>query len=66
MSLLSDPGIAPDEVLLLHPTSDGTAVELAQNMAEIQPLLAAGLPIGEAVMPYTRPPKAERLSLFGE
>ncbi len=66
MSLLSDPGIAPDEVLLLHSTSDGTTVELAKNVAEIQPLLEAGLPIGEAVMPYTRPPKAERLSLFGE
>ena len=64
--LLSDPGIAPDEVLLLHPTIDGTQVAVAADIAEIQPLLEAGLPIAEAVMPYTRPPKADQLAFFGE
>lgn len=64
--LLSGPGIAPDEVLLLHPTNDGTKVEVAADVTEIQPLLEAGLPIAEAVMPHTRPPKAEQLSFFGE
>jgi len=64
--LLTDPGIAPDEVLLLRPHNDGTKVEMAKNVAEIQPLLEAGLSIAEAVMPHTRPPKAERLSFFGE
>jgi predicted ATPase len=64
--LLSDPGIAPDEVLLLRPTSDGTKVEVGTDVAEIQPLLETGLPIAEAVMPHTRPPQAEQLSFFGE
>jgi predicted ATPase len=64
--LLSGSGIAPDEVLLLRPTIDGTRVEVAADVAEIQPLLEAGLPIAEAVMPHTRPPKAEQLSFFGE
>ncbi len=66
ISLLSDPGIAPDEVLILYPTNDGAKVEVAINVAEIQQLLEAGLPIAEAVMPHTWPPKAERLSSFGE
>lgn len=64
--LLSDPGIAPDEVLLLNPTLKGTKVQIAKNIAEIQPLLQAGLPISEAIMPITRPPGTERLSSFGE
>jgi predicted ATPase len=63
--LLSEPVIDPDEVLLLRPNNDGTKVEMAKNVAEIQPLLEAGLSIAEAVMPHTRPPKAERLSFFG-
>jgi predicted ATPase len=64
--LLSDPGIAADEVLLLRPTGDGTKVEVGIDVAEIKPLLDAGLPIAEAIMPHTRPPRAEKLSSFGE
>ncbi|MDQ2884582.1 MAG: AAA family ATPase [Chloroflexota bacterium] len=64
--LLSDPGIAADEVLLLRPTSEGTKVEVGIDVAEIKPLLDAGLPIAEAIMPHTRPPRAEQLSSFGE
>ncbi len=64
--LLSDPGIAPDEILLLSPTNSGTKVEVAKDVTEIQLLLEAGLPIVEAVMPHTRPPRAEQLSFFGE
>lgn len=64
--LLSGPGIAPDEVLLLHPTNDGTKVEVAADVVEIPRLLDAGLPIGEVVMPRTRPENAERLAFFGE
>jgi predicted ATPase len=63
--LLSNPGIAPDEVLLLRPTNAGTKIEVGIDIAEIQPLLDAGLPIGEAVMPYTRPAKVERIASFG-
>ncbi|HEY1351027.1 MAG TPA: ATP-binding protein [Ktedonobacteraceae bacterium] len=64
--LLSGPGIGADEVLLLSPTIDGTSVSLAKDMVDIQPLLEAGLPVSEAVMPHTRPPQAEQLSFFGE
>ena len=64
--LLTDPGIAPNEVLLLRPASAGTKVEVGTAVAEIQPLLEAGLPIAEAVAPYTRPKEAGRLASFGE
>ncbi|HEV2654718.1 MAG TPA: AAA family ATPase [Ktedonobacteraceae bacterium] len=37
--LLSDPGIAADEVLLLRPANDGTKVEVGVDVAEIKPLL---------------------------
>jgi predicted ATPase len=63
--LLSDPGIAADEVLLLRPTIDGTKVEVAVDVAEITPLLDAGLPVSEAIMPHTRPSGTEQLSSFG-
>lgn len=64
--LLTDPGIAPDEVLLFRPHDDGTHVEVAKQVREIQPLLQAGLPLAEVVVPHTRPPQAEQLSSFGE
>jgi predicted ATPase len=64
--LLRDPGIAPDEVLLLRPTSSGTKVEVSNDIAEIKLLLETGLPLSEAVLPHTRPPEAEQLAFFGE
>ncbi len=66
IDVLGSPGIAPGEVLLLRPASDGTRVEVGKDVVEIQALLKAGLPIAEAIMPYTRPPEAEQLSFFGE
>jgi len=64
--LLRDEGIAPDEVLLLRPTPDGTKVEVSTEDVEIKHLLDAGLTVAEAVLPSTRPPKAEQLSFLGE
>jgi len=65
VDLLRDPGIAPDEVLLLRPNSGGTIVEVSRDVTEIKQLLDAGIPIAEAVLPHTRPPKANQLSFFG-
>jgi predicted ATPase len=61
--LLKDEGIAPDEVLLLRPTRDGTTVEVSRDNTEIKQLLDAGLPLVDAILPHTRPPGAEQLSL---
>ena len=66
IEILENPGVAPDEVLLLRPTNDGTRVEVGKDVVEIQALLDGGLPIAEAIMPYTRPPQAEQLSFFGK
>ena len=63
--LLRDEGVAPDEVLLLHPTAGGTTVEVSKDIVEIKQLLDAGLPLVDAVLPHTRPPKSEQLSFFG-
>lgn len=62
--LLSDPGIAPDEVLLLTPTTNGTRVEVSQDIQAIKTLVDSGLPISEAVLPLTRPKDANQLALF--
>ncbi len=62
--LLIIPGIAADEVLPLRPTNAGTKVEVGTDIAKIQPLLDAGLPIGEAIMPHTRPVRVERIAFF--
>ncbi len=62
--LLQDPGIGLNEVFLLLPGSEGTVVRPAAAFAEIPILLEGGLSIGEAVMPRTRPPRAQQLALF--
>ncbi|RME93003.1 MAG: chromosome segregation protein SMC [Verrucomicrobia bacterium] len=64
--LLHDDGIGLDEVLLLLPGPEGTAVRPAGDFAEIRQLLEQGLPLAEAVLPLTRPEHAEQLSLFGD
>lgn len=63
--LLADEGIAPEEVVLLLPTSDGTEVRLAANEPEIQRAREAGLSLAEAVLPRTAPPEVSQLVLFG-
>lgn len=55
---LSDEGIAPEEVLLLAPTTEGTEVSLASNDTQIRALLEGGLSIADAVLPSTAPPRA--------
>lgn len=62
--LLSDPSIAPADVLLLQPTKDGTVVQAASTRAEITALVDAGVPLADAVLPLVAPPKLERLFLF--
>jgi predicted ATPase len=64
--LLSDEGIAPDEILLFIPTQEGSEVKVGAEIAQIRDMLGAGIPPGEAVIPYTKPPNVEQLSLFGD
>ncbi len=63
-SMLEDKGIALDEVLLLSPGEEGTAVVVGNANREIRALLEGGLSVAEAVLPHTRPTAAAQLSLF--
>ena len=64
--LLRDSGIGLDEVLLLMPGSEGTQVHLAASFGEITELLRGGLDLAEAIIPRTRPVRAEQLALFSD
>lgn len=63
--LLRDPGIGVNEVLMLIPGVEGTAVRPASSIREVRKLLEGGLTLGDIVMPNTRPAHAEQLALFG-
>ncbi|MHB8380731.1 MAG: AAA family ATPase [Candidatus Binataceae bacterium] len=62
--LLSDQGIAPEEVLLLTPSKEGTAISLARDDRQIVSLLEGGSSMADAVLPKTAPADAGQLSLF--
>lgn len=64
--LLSDEGIAPEEVLLLDPSKEGTEVRVAKQDEQIRELLKAGATIAETVLPRTAPKRAIQLALFGD
>lgn len=62
--LLRDEGIGLDETLLLLPRKEGTEITPATSDAHIRQLLEGGLPLGDIVLPKTRPAHADQLSLF--
>ena len=64
--LLRDEGIGLDELLLLRPGSEGTEVAPAGAFQEIRDLLQGGMTLADAVMPKTRPARADQLPLFGD
>ena len=64
--LLRDEGIGLDEVLLLRPGSEGTEVTPAGAFQEIRDLLQGGMTLADAVIPKTRPARADQLTLFGD
>ncbi len=63
--LLRDEGIGLDEVLVLTPSPEGTAVGLAADDEGIRDLVAGGLDLAEALLPKTRAPHVEQLVLYG-
>jgi predicted ATPase len=63
--LLRDEGIGLDEVLLLKPAPEGTRVEVATNLTQAKALVEGGVPLPDALLPETRPPKPQQLALFG-
>lgn len=65
-ALLRDEGIAPDEVLILLPNSDGTTVELGKDITLVNQLLETGLSVAEVALPVTQPTNTDKLSSLGE
>lgn len=64
--LLSDSGIAPEEVLLLRPTAEDTLVGVASDDEQVRRLLSGGTSLAEAVIPRTAPRLVDQLSLFAD
>lgn len=64
--LLTDEGIAAEEVLLLEPTTEGTRARVAAEDGQVQALLAGNVPLADAIVPRTAPARANQLALFGE
>ena len=64
--MISDEGVGLDEVLILQPGREGTSVRVANSFKEIRALLEYGVPMSDAVIPYTKPKNAEQLPLFSE
>ncbi|HYW08546.1 MAG TPA: AAA family ATPase [Longimicrobium sp.] len=63
--LLSDESIAPEELVLLEPSTDGTRATLAAHNEQVIALLSGGLSVADAVLPRTAPREAAHLALFG-
>lgn len=59
--LLAAPGIGLDEVFLLTPSPNGTAVASAATIAGAEAMLADDIPLPEIVLPKARPTDPERL-----
>lgn len=62
--LLRDEGIGLNEVLLLEPETEGTAIRPASAFADIVALLQGGLNLADAAVPHTRPKGVRQLALF--
>lgn len=61
LDLLSN-GVSLDEVYILSPTPDGTTVLAAARLPAIPAMLQGGVPLGEAVLPYTKAEGVETLA----
>ncbi len=63
--ILADPGIAPEEILLLDPTEDeGARGRLASEIPEVKALIRQGLGAGEVVLPRIQPWRVGELGFF--
>lgn len=63
-SLLGDPGIEPEGVLLLRPGENGTEIEVAAQMQDIQTLLDSGMSIADVLLPRMQQARFDFSDLF--
>lgn len=60
--LLSDQGIALDEVLLLEPSQEATTIRSADKLEDVEQLVSGGLALGEAILPHAAPATLDSLA----
>ncbi|MEQ9399906.1 MAG: AAA family ATPase [Longimicrobiales bacterium] len=63
--LLSDEGIAPDEVILLTPTLEGTEATVAVSDERIRRQMDSGISLAEIALARTTPRDSSQLTMFG-
>jgi predicted ATPase len=66
VELLSDQGIALEEIMLLIPSTTGTTIELASSSQQARALVEGGMVPAAAVIPRSAPRNAAQLALFGD
>lgn len=66
IEILSDKGIGGEEVLLMTPTPEGTKVESASKIKDVNLLLKGGLSIADAVIPHSIPTIVNQLPLLNQ
>ena len=59
--VLEDPGLGKDEVVLLTPAAEGTVAKTAASIADVQPLLDAGVSLADILTPRTAPAEVQDL-----
>lgn len=62
--LLSDKGIAGEEMLMFKPEKEGTVVKVASDNEDVRQLLELGMSPGDVIIPLVKPKNLEQLSLF--
>jgi predicted ATPase len=62
--LLSDTGIALEEIILLNPDQDRSRTTVTNEKPEIKALLDSGMSPAEAILPKTRPRNINQLTFF--
>ena len=62
--MLTDPGVGPEEVLLLTPTNEGTTVDVASSFSEVRDLLEGGMTLADALQPRMAPADVQQLDIF--
>ncbi len=62
VELLSDPGIAAEEVVLLDTSGEATKAVSLRDVTDAYDLVKSGFPISEAVLPKTAPSQIELLA----
>jgi hypothetical protein len=50
---LQDIGIAPEEILVVQPSQEGSRIVVGASVKRVTDLMSVGLPASEAVLPLT-------------